>query len=178
MNELHDRIRKSRIDKGLSQAGLAAKTGVSQPTVANWESGSHIPRKGALSRIGDALNVEPKWLLLGDGAQNSNALRNYLKRPIHHIPIFSWPSQESAFSDRSEIGFLPYPTQSPDLFAVAAHQDDTQRRLYIVDPHITQQSSENYYLIQTSEKYTVEKIAPKQEPDKIIGRIIAKLSFY
>ncbi|MCI5046789.1 MAG: helix-turn-helix domain-containing protein, partial [Aquisalinus sp.] len=39
------RIRLSRKMKGLNQADLATRLGVSQPTVANWESGVHDPRQ-------------------------------------------------------------------------------------------------------------------------------------
>lgn len=47
-----ERLRKLRLDRGWTQAGLASKMksgrtrdyqGVSQPTVAGWEAGNRIP---------------------------------------------------------------------------------------------------------------------------------------
>ena len=45
LSTIGDRIRQARKAAGLNQAGLAARIGVSQPAVANWESGVHDPRR-------------------------------------------------------------------------------------------------------------------------------------
>ena len=50
-----DRIREARKKVGLSQVDLAKRVGVTQPAVANWESGVHDPRRLMLAKIGDAL---------------------------------------------------------------------------------------------------------------------------
>ena len=87
MDKLHKRIKSTRLKRGLSQAVLAEQAGVSQPTVANWENGSHIPRRPALVRIGAALGVEPDWLLSGNYAQAHGTIQDYLSRPIRHVPV-------------------------------------------------------------------------------------------
>lgn len=106
---LHARIKQSRIKSGLSQALLAKKAGVSQPTVANWETGSHIPRRQALSRIASALDVDPIWLLSGD---SDIPAQTYLSTTIQHVPIFD-------ISENGEIS--PSPTS---FMSVTSNQQD------------------------------------------------------
>jgi len=57
------RIKSARQALGLSQSDLADLTDVSQPTVANWEKGSHAPRHATLSKIAGALKSTPASLL-------------------------------------------------------------------------------------------------------------------
>ena len=49
---------KYRADHGLSQADLAARTGLSQPAVARLEAGDIEPRLSTLLRIARALGVD------------------------------------------------------------------------------------------------------------------------
>lgn len=46
-----------RAELGLSQAALARRLGVSQPTVARWESGEHVPEFRTLLRLADQLGL-------------------------------------------------------------------------------------------------------------------------
>ncbi|MCM8748025.1 helix-turn-helix transcriptional regulator [Thermomicrobiaceae bacterium CFH 74404] len=46
-----------RAELGLSQAALARRLGVSQPTVARWESGEHVPELTTLLRLADQLGL-------------------------------------------------------------------------------------------------------------------------
>ncbi|PHS22535.1 MAG: hypothetical protein COA85_11330 [Robiginitomaculum sp.] len=100
MTQIGQRIREARTRRSWSQARLAEATMVSQPTVANWENGSHSPREAALERLTTALEVGRLWLLEGhmNGA-NSNTSPDpvadigYFATPILHIPVFPWPNE-------------------------------------------------------------------------------------
>lgn len=86
------RIRQARLKQGLSQVELARAANVSQPTVANWENDSHVPRQAALERIAGILKASPIWLQsgIGDHPDGTHSPDRYLARPIRHIPILGW----------------------------------------------------------------------------------------
>ena len=57
------RILVRRERAGLSQHALGKRVGVSQATVANWESGASVPRWPTIWILGEALGVSPRWLV-------------------------------------------------------------------------------------------------------------------
>lgn len=87
------RIRQARLAQYMSQQDLADAAKVSQPTVANWEKGSHIPRQAALLRLANILNTSSRWFLVGDDSlgNTQTAPAQYLSMPIHHIGFHPWP---------------------------------------------------------------------------------------
>jgi transcriptional regulator with XRE-family HTH domain len=87
-----ERIRQARKSRSLSQAGLALRVGVSQPAIANWESGIHDPRRLTLAKLADALDSPLDWLAAGDRSvteSDKNAAAAYIRRPLRHVPVIS-----------------------------------------------------------------------------------------
>lgn len=68
------RIAALRREKGLSQADLAAATGVSRSAVAQWETDRVGQVRENLSRIAAVLDVSVEVLLHGDAARGGEAL--------------------------------------------------------------------------------------------------------
>lgn len=106
-----DRIRLARKRAGLNQAALAERLGVSQPAVANWESGVHDPRRVVLAKLADALGTSLDWL--ADGARSpaerdKHPAAAYLRRSIVHTPVIRY---------RDTVRFLETPTPDPHAFA-------------------------------------------------------------
>ena len=135
MSDLHTRIKSSRIESGLSQSDLAHKTGVSQPTVANWESGSHIPRQGAMEKISEALGVESIWLLSGEHSAAESPALDYLNAPIRHFPVYAWPKTITELKELKPEGYLPGATHKKALYALIS--DGTygpENALMLFDP--------------------------------------------
>ena len=84
------RIRLARKDNGLNQAELATRLGVSQPTVANWESGVHDPRQLMLAKIAEALQVQLGWLASGERSsveRDKHPTAAYIRRGLYHVPV-------------------------------------------------------------------------------------------
>lgn len=94
MDSIGNRIKQARLGQGLSQVELAHAANVSQPTVANWENDSHVPRQGALDKLGGILSKSTNWIKIGDGGHLdlANSSDGYLIRPIQHVPISAWPN--------------------------------------------------------------------------------------
>ncbi|WDI30033.1 helix-turn-helix transcriptional regulator [Hyphococcus flavus] len=87
-----DRIRQARKTKGMSQSDLASRVGVSQPAIANWESGIHDPRRLTLAKLADALEAPLDWLAAGDRSaaeSDKHAAAAYIRRPVRHVPVVS-----------------------------------------------------------------------------------------
>lgn len=61
--EIGDRIRKARTDAGLSQRQLAAKVGVSDGLVGQWETHRKDPGRDNLFKIAEATLVDPTSLI-------------------------------------------------------------------------------------------------------------------
>jgi methanogenic corrinoid protein MtbC1 len=63
MADFASRLRELRARKNLRQKDLAAKLGVAQTTVANYEQGSRFPGEATLERIADFFDVSMDYLL-------------------------------------------------------------------------------------------------------------------
>lgn len=71
MKSFGERLKFARQAAGLSQRALAAKAGLSQPTISDAESGQHAG-SSSTARLADALNVNPLWLEEGRGPMRSD----------------------------------------------------------------------------------------------------------
>jgi transcriptional regulator with XRE-family HTH domain len=103
-----DRLRHARKLNGLSQSDLAERVGVSQPAVANWESGVHDPRRVMLAKLADALGVSPSWLASGDRSAletDKQPAAAYLRRPLRHAPVIAF---EDAVRISAELAADPH----------------------------------------------------------------------
>jgi transcriptional regulator with XRE-family HTH domain len=67
------RIKQLRKERGMTQAELAKKSGVSQPTISDYENGiAQQHRANVVLRIAAALEVTPEFLLTGTGDKSLN----------------------------------------------------------------------------------------------------------
>lgn len=124
MPNLHTRIKENRKKLGLSQSDLAIRCGVSQPTVANWERGGHVPRHDALQKIADCLGVDSVWLLSGELPANQGPSHKYLNTPIRHIPIYDWHDDARSFANSSPVRYVSLAIEPEDVFAISAPRNE------------------------------------------------------
>lgn len=67
VDTIHQRIRKLREDKGLSQESLGKAAGVTYQSVQEWEQADGTaPSRKRLKKVADALGVTEQYLLSGD----------------------------------------------------------------------------------------------------------------
>lgn len=57
-----DRLKRLRLEFGLTQQNLADKIGVTRMTMVYWETGRSFPRHDLLKELALALNVNADWL--------------------------------------------------------------------------------------------------------------------
>ncbi len=61
--KIGDRIKKIRLEKGMTQQELAKRTGINDANIRKYESGRQNPKLETLERIAVALEVEPLKLV-------------------------------------------------------------------------------------------------------------------
>jgi len=64
-----DRLRKTRLDRGLSQTDLADRAGFQPSAISHFETGTRAPSFDNLRKLADALGVSIDYLL---GRQDEN----------------------------------------------------------------------------------------------------------
>ncbi len=127
-----DRIREARKKVGLSQVDLAKRVGVTQPAVANWESGVHDPRRLMLAKIGEALQVAPDWLASGARSMveaDKHPAAAYIRRPLQHTPVISFADAARLLADpRADPhamaeDYIPVTSGAEKIFALFVDDD-------------------------------------------------------
>ena len=70
MKTLSERIASAMQDAGISQAELARRCGIKQPSVSGWLNGKSKYLRGEnLLRAAQALGVDEHWLATGEGSR-------------------------------------------------------------------------------------------------------------
>jgi len=77
--DFHDRLKKIRKSKELSQSGLAKKTGLMPAAISHFETGERRPSLDNLIKLVDALSVSSDYLLGRDVARASSATGKLLR---------------------------------------------------------------------------------------------------
>ena len=65
LGTIGERIRNVRANE--TQSAFAARLGITQRAVVNYETGGRVPKKSILGKIKEQYGINPEWLLTGDG---------------------------------------------------------------------------------------------------------------
>ncbi|MBE6768274.1 MAG: helix-turn-helix domain-containing protein [Ruminococcaceae bacterium] len=80
-------IKNLREKKGLTQAELADKIGVSSKAVSKWETAKGLPDITFIETIADALSVSVMELMTGKAVVNQNIAANILRSKFYVCPL-------------------------------------------------------------------------------------------
>ena len=80
-------IREFREKKGLTQADLAEKIGVSSKTISKWETSKGLPDISLLQPLAQALGISVIELVNGEQIINQNVSGNMLRCKFYVCPI-------------------------------------------------------------------------------------------
>ena len=80
-------IKNLREDRGLTQAELAEKLGVSSKTVSKWETAKGLPDISMLQPLAQALGISVIELMNGEQIINKNISANMLRCKFYVCPI-------------------------------------------------------------------------------------------
>lgn len=101
-----DQLAELRKRKGLTQAQVAERVGVEQPTYQRWEKGKREPSFSQLFELAQALGVEP-GALLDPGIAAAIGPRLYVKGEVAAgvwKSAYEWPQDEwQSFTGRADV---------------------------------------------------------------------------
>jgi transcriptional regulator with XRE-family HTH domain len=175
---VHKRLKRIRLEHNLSQSDFAQLANVSQPTIANWERGSHIPRRKKLESLAEQLHFDLLWLLSGDGDASRRLATPYLTQAIHHIPVYNWPNGSQAIESLTAVGHFPFAARKSPRFALRRPQArQGGDRIWIIDSRDNGESSQPN-LVRTNGTYQILPHTDKAQADVIIGPVLASIYLY
>lgn len=194
-NTIGARIRQARKELGLSQGDLAARLGVSQPTVANWESDVHNPRQLMLAKIGHALEVSLGWLAGGDTVERltpNHPAAAYLSRPVTHVPVLPLEaltdrqSLQSLSAQCAAIDYVPVSMERASLFGVfmAAGSYEASfpgETLFIFDFDRATPIADAYALLQTEDGPALHQWSTALHDSatgEVLGTLVSAIRFF
>ncbi|WP_051279520.1 helix-turn-helix domain-containing protein [Hellea balneolensis] len=168
------RIKDRRKELGLSQDNLAKACDVGQSTVANWESGSHIPRQASLQKIAKALETNDIWLLSGEHMNKRGTLESYLQKPIHHVPVYIWPLPGNRLEEAAPDAYIPISSHHKNLFAMTlgTKKDDFKAGTILIFTRDEAFSEQGYVLDITEGAYNLSK----QRSDNNYAKLLYSLT--
>ena len=117
-------LKQCRKQKGISQAELASKLGVTQQAVGKWESGKSSPDPATVARIAEILSTTADFLL-------------GLYRPVSNVTT----PEERFFGNYAESLIPVIGTVKAGYGALAFEEDYGQEYARVKDPPITSTSS-------------------------------------
>lgn len=63
MTPIRFRIKEAMMNRGMKQADLVRKTGISKSTISGYLTGRYIPRQNSIYLLAQALDVDIDWLM-------------------------------------------------------------------------------------------------------------------
>lgn len=76
----NQRIKELLSDLGVSQIEFCNKTGIKPSALSNYLNNNRVPRQDAISKIADAYNVSPTWIM-GYDVPRDIELRSLIVKP-------------------------------------------------------------------------------------------------
>lgn len=118
-------VKRLREAKGMTQAELAGRIGVSSKAVSKWETGRGLPDITLLEPLANALGVSVMELMSGQPVLNRNISCNMLRSKIYVCPVCGNPIHAAGEAAISCCGI--------QLPALEAEEVDGEHRITVED---------------------------------------------
>ena len=173
-------IRRLREEKGLTQAELAERIGVSGKAVSKWETARGLPDIALMEPLAGALGVSVSELLAGEFQVNTNRAGNMLRSKFYVCPVCGNVIHAVGQGSFHCCGVLlpPLEAEEPDEdhgISVEKMEDDW----YITMNHpMTKGHHITFFAYVTSDRILLQRTYPEQDcalrfPRMGFGRLYA-----
>ena len=156
-------IKSLRENKGMTQADLAGRIGVSSKAVSKWETARGLPDITLLEPLAKALDVSVMELMSGQTVFNRNVSCNMLRSRLYVCPVCGNPIHAAGEAAISCCGIL--------LPALEAEEVDEEHRVTVEDVEdekfitvhhdMTKQHYISFIAYVTSDRFWMTKLYPE-----------------
>lgn len=156
-------IKSLRENKGMTQADLAGRIGVSSKAVSKWETARGLPDITLLEPLAKALDVSVMELMSGQTVFNRNVSCNMLRSKLYVCPVCGNPIHAAGEAAISCCGIL--------LPALEAEEMDEEHRVTVEDVEdekfitvhhdMTKQHYISFIAYVTSDRFWMTKLYPE-----------------
>ena len=156
-------IRQLREGRGLTQAELAERIGVSSKTVSKWETAKGLPDISLLQPLAKALGISVIELMNGEQIVNRNVSANLLRSKFHVCPLCGNVLHSFGSALVSCCGItLPAleAEEADDDHAVTIENVEDEQFLTIRHP-MTKEHSISFLAFVTSDRVQLVKLYPE-----------------
>ena len=156
-------IKTLREKKGLTQAELAEKIGVSDKTVSKWETAKGLPDISLISSLAEALGVSVIELMSGDYVVNRNVSCNMLRSKFYMCPVCGNIIHSSGESLVSCCGITLPPLEAEETDAdhtITVEKVEDEHFVTVHHP-MTKQHFITFIAYVTGDRYQFVKLYPE-----------------
>ena len=156
-------IRQLRESRGLTQAELAEKIGVSSKTISKWETAKGLPDISLLQPLAQALGISVIELMNGQPIVNRNTSANMLRSKFYVCPLCGNVLCSTGDSVISCCGITlpPLEAEEPDeSHAVRIENVEDEHFISILHP-MTKQHYISFVAFITSDRVQLVKLYPE-----------------
>ena len=118
-----ERLHEVRKEKELSQEGFAKALGVSKGAISSYEHGKQMPGALVIMSVYDNFNVEPRWLLKGEGPKYGKAI--VTQRDLYDYNVYMEEVDPKIKDLKAEIDRL-----KQELFITQLERDRAKTEAY------------------------------------------------
>jgi predicted nucleotidyltransferase len=145
-----DTLRRRRLEAGLTQRQLAARSGVPQPNIADYENGRRNPAAETLERLDGVLRTPTIERLR---AVREPILQAAAERRLSDVRVFGSVARGSAGS-ASDVDLLVHPAPDASVFDLAGFMAEVEELLGVGVDVVSDRGSGP-----TMERITAEAVA-------------------
>lgn len=156
-------VKRLREERGLTQAELAEKIGISSKTVSRWETARGLPDISLLQPLARALNISVIELMNGEHIINKNTSANMLRTKFYVCPVCGNIIHSTGDSLISCCGITLPPLEAEDgddSHAINIEQVEDEHFITI-DHAMTKQHYISFVAYVTSDRVQFVKLYPE-----------------
>ena len=164
-------IKKLREEKGITQAELAEKIGVSSKAVSKWETAKGLPDITLIEPLAKALDVSVVELMSGNPVSNKNVSSNMIRSKFYVCPVCGNVIHSMGETVISCCGITlpPLDAEEPDEHHQIIIENMEDEKFITVNHDMTKEHYISFVAYVTLDRIQFIKLYPEGNPETRIN---------